>query len=185
MIKPSIFDTDAERLVIGHVLNGSAAMDAMRGTMDAEDFANERNRAIWQIACEIYDDGNGQVDRLSVVQALRDKGKAQPDDHTYMISLLDGLPDLPCLDRHIERLKDKALVRRVAIIAANLEKRALSGLETGEELRDALGKSITDLAETVAVDRRPISAVELLEQIGIEEILRPQKAESIRLRSLS
>ncbi len=181
MIKPSIFDTDAERLVIGHVLNGSASMDAMRGTMDAEDFANERNRAIWQIACEIYDDGNGQVDRLSVVQALRDKGKAQPDDHTYMISLLDGLPDLPCLDRHIERLKDKALVRRVAIIAANLEKRALSGLETGEELRDALGKSITDLAETVAVDRRPISAVELVEQIGIEEILRPQKAESIRL----
>ncbi len=181
MIKPSIFDPDAEKLVIGHVLNGSAAMDAMRGTMEPDDFADERNRIIWQVACEIYDDGNGSVDHLSVIQALRDRGKAQPDDFTYMLSMLDGLPELPNLDRHIERLKDKSLVRRVAAIAGNLEKRALSGLETGEELRDALGKSIADLSETVAVDRRPISAQELVEQIGIDEILRPRKVDNIRL----
>ncbi len=181
MIRPTVFDSEAERLVIGQVLNGSAAMDAMRGTMEADDFAEERHRIIWQTACEIYDDGKGQVDHLSVIQSLCDKGKLRPDDRTYIPFLLDGLPEMPCLDRHIDRLKDKALVRRIAAIAGNLEKRALSGMESGEDLRDALGKSIADLAETAAIDRRPVSATELIEQIGIEELLRPRRVESIRL----
>ncbi len=156
-------------------------MDAMRGVMLPEDFASDRNRKLWTVACEIYDDGRGAVDYLSVAQSLRDKGQASSDDLTYMVSMLEGLPELASLDRHIDRLKDKALVRRIAEIAGNLEKRALSGMESGDELREALSKSIAELAETAPSERKPISATELIETVGVDELLRPRKVEGIRL----
>ncbi len=177
----SVFDYDAERLILGHAINGSSSMEALRGTMEQDDFSDDRNRTTWIAACEVFDSGDGPVERLAVIQRLRDKGKSQPDDFTFMAALLDGLPELPCLDRHIERLKDKTLIRKVAAIASNLEKRALSGMESGEDLRDSLGKSIADLSESVSPNRRPISTPELIEQVGLDEILRPRKVESIRL----
>ncbi len=180
-VEDSVFDPEAERLIIGSVLNGSAAMDAMRGTMLSEDFATERIRKIWNASCEIYDDGRGSVDLLSVLRLMQRYGTAAQDEMSFLNGLLDGLPELPNLDRHIDRLKDKALLRKMAAIAGNLQQRALSGLETGDELRDAFGKSIAELSESAPVDRRPVSTVDLVEQVGVDEILRPRKVDSIRL----
>ncbi|HTS67026.1 MAG TPA: DnaB-like helicase C-terminal domain-containing protein, partial [Candidatus Acidoferrales bacterium] len=85
------------------------------------------------------------------------------------------------LDRYVEAVKDKALLRRIATIAASLEKRALSGVETGEQLRESLGKLTADLVEAAPSERRPVSTAEMITQVGIDELLRPKRVEGVRL----
>jgi len=172
-------DEESERLILGSILaSAGTAMDGLRSTMEPSDFGSERHRRIWLAACSQYDDG-GTVDYVSLHQAIKAKYGGNGEDLSYLIGL-NEYPNLPSLDRHIDRLKDQAMVRRIAEIAGNLQQRALAGMENGEELREALEKSITDLSESVAVERRPISSREMLDG-GVTELLNPHIVEGVRL----
>lgn len=175
-----IIDQNTERLILGSVLlNAGAAMNGLRSTMEPGDFGLHRHRQIWQASCDIYD-AFGKLDRVMVAAELQKRGQLGHDGMSYVVGLDDGLPDVPCLDRYIEVLKDKALLRRIYAVTDNLRQRAMSGQETGDELREAMGKALAEM-ETGDMERRPISTREMLEKIGIDELLDPQKIEGVRL----
>ncbi len=176
-----LFDDTTERLIIGSILNGSASMDSMRSTMDSSDFANNRHKKAWEYACKIYDDGRGAVDALCVANAMGLQERQLYEEYSYLVSLLEGLPELPSLDRHIERLKSLSLLRKIAEISSNIQQRAMSGIETGEELRGSWGKSLADLSESAPIDQRPVSSTDLIDRLGVEGLLRPRGAEGVRL----
>ena len=179
-MKSEIIDASMERLILGSVLlDAGAAMNGLRSTMDIGDFALQRHRQIWQASCDLYDAG-GTLDRVTVITELQKRGQLGHDGISYLVALDDGLPGVPCLDRYIEILKDKALLRRVYAVSENLQQRAMSGLESGDELREAMGKAVAEM-ETSGIERRPISTTEMVETIGIDELLDPQKIEGVRL----
>lgn len=176
-----VFDSDAERVILAQVLiSGGAAMDGLRSTMDPEDFGFERNRRIWKVACDLYDE-SGKLDQLTVGIELIRRGQAGQDEASYLHSLQEGIPLYPALDQHIAALKDRALLRKIASMAQNLQMRATSGMEKGEELREAMGAYLTNLSDIATAEKKPVSSREMMEKTGVDELLDPRRKESVRL----
>ncbi|MES2343587.1 MAG: DnaB-like helicase N-terminal domain-containing protein [Pseudomonadota bacterium] len=50
-------DEYTERLVLGSLMLDSQQMDAMRTTLEPDDFSDGRHRSIWAACCAVYDTG--------------------------------------------------------------------------------------------------------------------------------
>ena len=171
---------DIERLILGSILLHGELMDAMRGTIDAEDFTTEAHRRIWSAMCRVYDAGT-RVDRITVYHSLDEQKQAQSvGGLSYLVSLDDEMPQFPSLDGYIQKLKEKARLRRIMVLTDAIYKRAAAGAETADELQAALGQAVTELSAT-APDTGPVSTRDMIEQQGIESLLNPRRKEGIRL----
>lgn len=176
----SLLENDVERLILGSILLHPQGMEAMRGTLELDDFGLQRHRQIWSAACDLYDSG-GELDAVTTAIELKKRGHIGVDGITYLSSLTDGLPVLPCLDKYVDILKNKTLMRRIVTLTSAFQERALSGVESGEELRVAMSQSLAEIAETSTADRRPISTTEMVDQLGIDEIVNPVRVEGLRM----
>lgn len=174
-------DTDIERLVLGSImLSGGSLMDGMRSTMEISDFGDQRHQQIWAAACDVYDAG-GKLDYVVVTTELMKRDQLRDTAISYMVSLTEGLPQIPCLDQYIRILKDKALTRRISAVTNNLYQRSLAGIESGDELREAMNRAMTEVSDTAPADRRPISTADMVAEHGIDGLLNPKRVEGVRL----
>jgi replicative DNA helicase len=102
------------------------------------------------------------------------------DGLSYIVSLDDGLPHITNLGSYVQIIKDKALLRRIAVSAQSMMNRALMAEETPEQILNSLGQTIIDLSP--ADEKRGfVSAVELVDREGINELLEPRRENGIQL----
>jgi replicative DNA helicase len=171
---------DIERLVLGAIMLDGGLMDAMRGTLQPEDFSTETHRRIWGAICRVYDAG-ATVDRITVYHDLDGRKEAQSvGGISYLTDLDTGLPQMPSLENYVGILKEKASMRGVLILVDAIRNRALAGQETSDDLRTALTAGIANLRAPDA-ESGPISTREMIDRDGIDALLRPKRTEGIRL----
>ena len=169
-----------ERWVLGTMMLYPAAMDVMRPELSGEDFSLDIHRTIWKRACEIYDRGE-RVDRITLFHELERNSEAQSvGGLSYIISLDDGLPEVPAIDPYIAALKDKTIRRRVIIAASHLMNLCEDSSSSDTELQEAASALSRSFDETNP-DRRPISTRDLLKQYGLDALLSERKHSGIRL----
>jgi replicative DNA helicase len=172
---------DMERLLLGNVLLTSGAMmDGLRSTLEVDDFALAVHQELWRMMCDLYD-AEGKFDHMTVGAELERRGRIQAIPPSYLSELQDGCPILPCLDKYVDELKDRALLRKIITFADNVGKRAFSGTETGQGLWEAIGQMHATFADVGAKDERPLSAKELGDLVGIDGILNPSTEGGVKL----
>jgi replicative DNA helicase len=170
-----------ERLLLGNALITSGSlMDGLRSTLQVDDFALEFHKKIWKMMCDLYDTA-GKFDHITLFAEVQRLGLEQAITPSYIGGFLDGCPILPCLDKYVDELKDKALLRKILVFADNVDKRAASGLESGQALWEAIGQMHATFADVGAKEERPMSAKELGDLIGIDAILNPSQGNGVRL----
>src|SRR6185312_2422557 len=104
---------DAERFVLGSILLDDNLFIQAAGSLEADDFSLEKHRRIFRRMGDLNDRGE-RIDRITVANELMRFGELEScDGLSYLVSLDDGLPQIPNLDSYIRLVKDKATLRRI------------------------------------------------------------------------
>ena len=88
---------DAERFVLGSVLLDDVSFPE---GLSADHFSIERHRRIWRRMVDLKARGE-HVDRVTVADELKKRGELEQDGLSHLVSLDDGLPQIPNLDSYI------------------------------------------------------------------------------------
>jgi replicative DNA helicase len=113
-----------------------------------------------------------------VATALKDAGELESVDGVgYLVELDNGLPRFPNITSYVKILHDKAIRRRIMRVADALQRRAASHEET-QTIIDSLGSLALDMAP-VETGLGLVSAGELVERVGINQILSPRLARGV------
>jgi replicative DNA helicase len=170
-------NTDVERLVLGSIMLDNESLHVVRPVLISDDFALQKHKTIWRHITGLYDAGQ-TVDRVTVATALKDAGELDSvDGLSYLVTLDDGLPHMPSLDAYVRILKDEAFRRRILVFGDNIMRRAANH-EKPQEILDSIGNFTGEIVPTDS-GRGLESARELVERVGVTEILSPRIARGI------
>ncbi len=175
-------NVDAERFVLGSILLDDAFYIQAAGTLDASDFSLEKHRRIFQRMGELQDRGE-KIDRITIANELMKFNELEAcDGLAYLVSLDDGLPQIPNLDSYIRIVKDKAVLRRIIFASQNMMNRCMLGEEQADEILAGAEETLLKLGEA-RVKSGLLDAHAILETYegGINAFLDPSK----RLKGVS
>src|SRR6185437_958360 len=116
---------DAEKFILGSLLLDDARFIEIAGVLLEDDFALEKHRRIFQRMSELHGRGE-KIDRVTVADELMRRNELESvDGLSYLVSLDDGLPHIPNLDSYVRIIREKAMLRRIAMTAQHTLNRAL------------------------------------------------------------
>jgi len=167
---------DAERFVLGSIMLDDNLYIQAAGTLESDDFSLEKHRRIFKRMGDLHERGE-KIDRITVANELIRFNELEAcDGLSYLVSLDDGLPQIPNLDAYIRIVRDKATLRRIIFASQHLMNRCLMGEEEPEEILAGAEETLLKLGEqrvkTGLLDpQRILSAYEG----GINAFLDPSK----------
>jgi len=89
-----------------------------------------------------------KIDRITIANELMKFNELDAcDGITYLVSLDDGLPQIPNLDAYIRIVKDKAVLRRIIFASQHMMNRALLGEEEPDEILSGAEETLLKLGE--------------------------------------
>jgi len=140
-------NVDAERFVLGSIMLDDNLYIQAAGTLEADDFSLEKHRRIFKRMGDLHDRGE-KIDRITVANELIRFNELEAcDGLSYLVSLDDGLPQIPNLDAYIRIVKDKAILRRIIFASQHLMNRCLMGEEEPEEILAGAEETLLKLGE--------------------------------------
>jgi replicative DNA helicase len=169
-------NVDAERFVLGSVLLDDTLYIQAAGTLEAEDFSLEKHRRIFKRMGELQDRGE-KIDRITVANELMKFNELEAcDGLTYLVSLDDGLPQIPNLDSYIRIVKDKATLRRIIFASQHMMNRCLLGEEQPGEILAGAEETLLKLGDSRSKSGL-INSAQILQEYegGISAFLDPSK----------
>jgi replicative DNA helicase len=127
---------DAERFVLGAIMNSESAFIQVAGSLVAEDFSLEKHKRIFLRMADLHERGEN-IDRVTVANELMRHGQLQSvDGLSYLVSLDDGLPQLYNLESYVTIIKEKALLRKIIAVSRDTIDRCYA---SQDEARQILG----------------------------------------------
>src|SRR6185312_3017161 len=127
-------NVDAERFVLGSILLDDALYVQAAGSLESDDFSLDKHRRIFNRMGELQDRGE-KIDRITIANELMKYNELEAcDGITYLVSLDDGLPQIPNLDAYIRIVKDKAILRRIIFASQHMMDRCYLGEEEPDEI---------------------------------------------------
>src|ERR1700743_3309719 len=141
-------NVDAERFVLGSILLDDSLYIQAAGTLEADDFSLEKHRRIFRRMGDLQE-RNEKIDRITVANELMKFGELEAcDGLSYLVSLDDGLPQIPNLDSYIRIVKDKAVLRRIIFASQHMMNRCLLGEEQPEEILAGAEETLLKLGDS-------------------------------------
>src|SRR4249919_488484 len=120
-------NVDAERFVLGTILLDDSFYIQSAGTLEVNDFSLEKHRRIYKRMGDVYKRGE-KIDRITVANELMKFNELEScDGLSYLVSLDDGLPQIPNVDSYIRLVKDKATLRSIIFASEHMRNRAMMG----------------------------------------------------------
>jgi replicative DNA helicase len=169
-------NVDAERFVLGSILLDDSLYVQSAGTLEPDDFSLEKHRRIFKRMGELQDRGE-RIDRITVANELMKFNELEAcDGLTYLVSLDDGLPQIPNLDSYIRIVKDKAVLRRIIFASQHMMNRCLLGEEEPSEILAGAEETLLKLGDS-QVKSGLINPAQILQEYegGISAFLDPSK----------
>jgi len=83
---------------------------------------------------DVYERGE-KIDRITVANELMKFGELEScDGLSYLVSLDDGLPQIPNVDAYIRLVKDKATLRSIIFASEHMRNRAMMAEESPDAI---------------------------------------------------
>jgi len=140
-------NVDAERFVLGSILLDDSLYVQAAGTLEADDFSLEKHRRIFARMGQLQERSE-KIDRITVANELMKFNELEAcDGLSYLVSLDDGLPQIPNLDSYIRIVKDKAVLRRIIFASQHMMNRCLLGEEEPGEILAGAEETLLKLGE--------------------------------------
>jgi replicative DNA helicase len=143
-------NVDAERFVLGSILLDDSLYVQAAGTLEADDFSLEKHRRIFRRMGELQE-RNERIDRITIANELMKYNELEAcDGLSYLVSLDDGLPQIPNVDSYVRIVKDKAVLRRIVFASQHMMNRALVGEEEAGDILAGAEETLLKLGEARA-----------------------------------
>src|SRR5215469_1190610 len=140
-------NVDAERFVLGSILLDDSFYIQAAGTLEPDDFSLEKHRRIFRRMGDLNERGE-KIDRVTVANELMKFGELEAcDGLSYLVSLDDGLPQIPNLDSYIRIVKDKSVLRRIIFTSQAMIDRAFLAEEPPDEILAGAEETLLKLGE--------------------------------------
>jgi replicative DNA helicase len=138
---------DAERFVLGSVLLDDAFFIQAAGELEPEDFSLEKHRRIFRRMGELHERGE-KIDRITVANELMRANELEAcDGISYLVSLDDGLPQIPNLDAYIRIVKDKSVLRRIILVSQHMINRCMLDSESPDVILAGAEEALLRMGE--------------------------------------
>src|SRR4051812_6949953 len=138
---------DAERFVLGSILLDDNLYIQAAGALEPDDFSLEKHRRIFRRMGELNERGE-HIDRITVANELMKFGELESwDGLSYLVSLDDGLPQIPNLDSYVRLVKDRAVLRRIIFASQHMINRAMIGEESPDEILAGAEETLLKLGD--------------------------------------
>jgi len=175
-------NVDAERFVLGSILLDDSFYIQAAGSLEPEDFSLEKHRRIFKRMGDLHERSE-KIDRITVANELMKANELEAcDGLSYLVSLDDGLPQLPNVDSYIRIVKDKSVLRRIILASQHMINRCLLDAEEPDEILAGAEETLLKLGEQ-RVKSGLLNAEQILRDYegGINAFLDPSK----RIKGLS
>src|ERR1700757_969770 len=117
-------NVDAERFVLGSILLDDSFFVQAAGSLEAEDFSLEKHRRIFKRMGDLHQ-RDERIDRITVANELMKFNELEAcDGLSYLVSLDDGLPQMPNVDSYVKLVKDAAVLRSIIFASQHMINRA-------------------------------------------------------------
>jgi replicative DNA helicase len=138
---------DAEKFVLGSILLDDSLYIQAAGTLEHDDFSLEKHRRIFRRMGELQERGE-RIDRITIANELMKYNELEAcDGLSYLVSLDDGLPQLPNVDSYIRIVKDKAVLRRIITVSQHMMNRCIQDSEDPDQILASAEETLLRLGE--------------------------------------
>jgi replicative DNA helicase len=158
------YDRAAERCVLGAMLRDKGALGDVLQIVRGDDFYADAHQKIFAALVELYDHGTA-VEVGLLASLLRDKKHI--DDiggYPYLGELLDVSPAAANAVYYARIVRDKALLRRLAHFAQEIQRDAWSQVMPADELLEVAQKKLLDIAE-VGIEGAVVTAAQMVNHL--------------------
>jgi replicative DNA helicase len=166
---------DAERAVLGAILENPNAFYRVISLVDTEDFFKDAHRLIFA-AIRALAEKSVEIDLLTVKHELAKRSQLeQAGGSAYVSSLTDVVPDIANVERYARIVKEKSTLRRLIVMGNSVMRAALDAPNEPADVLNIAEKSLYEIAEGstekgfVALDRitrQNMTAIEQLHEAG-------------------
>src|SRR6185369_14141894 len=140
-------NVDAERFVLGSILLDDSFFIQAAGNLEPDDFSLEKHRRIFRRMADLHERAE-KIDRITVANELMKFNELEAcDGLSYLVSLDDGLPQLPNVDSYIRIVKDKAVLRRIIVASQHMINRCLLDAEEPDQILAGAEETLLKLGE--------------------------------------
>jgi replicative DNA helicase len=140
-------NVDAERFVLGSILLDDSLFVQAAGSLEAEDFSLEKHRRIFKRMGDLHE-RDERIDRITVANELMKFNELEAcDGLSYLVSLDDGLPQLPNVDSYVRIVKDKSVLRRIILASQHMINRCLLDSEEPDQILAGAEETLLKLGE--------------------------------------
>ena len=140
-------NVDAERFVLGSILLDDSLYIQAAGTLEPDDFSLEKHRRIFRRMGELQSRAE-RIDRITLANELMKYSELEScDGLSYLVSLDDGLPQIPNVDSYVRIVKDKAVLRRIIFASQHMMNRCLAGEEEAADILAGAEETLLKLGE--------------------------------------
>jgi replicative DNA helicase len=170
---------DAERFILGSILLG-ASLAEFRAILTIDDFAIEKHRRIYRVACDLAEMGES-IDRVTVTERLMARGQLESVDGIgYLNSLDDGMPQASHAEAYVRIVKDKSTLRRTILQSHALIEACYSADDTPDAILVRAEKILRALGDERQTGPGLRNAFEIMNSHpgGVDAFLEPHKGDS-------
>jgi len=164
-------DENSERAVLGSMLIDRDAVDTVFELLDADDFYSTDNRRIYGAMMDLYRT-NLPVDLTTVAAKCVDLHI----DADKLIGMAEAIPSAANVRGYIDRVRDKAVRRKLITINAQIANEAFGAGMTADELLESLDAQVYGLWQRTSAE--DYSAVCEIVPAAIAELEAVQKAKN-------
>jgi replicative DNA helicase len=166
-------NVDAERFILGSILLNGERFPDVAYVLGPEDFSLEKHRRIFGRMKELYERGEN-IDRVTVANELGKNGQLEAVDGLgYLVSLDEGLPEIPNLDSYVRIVSDKAVLREAMFACERIHNECALASESSREILET-ATAILDRIKTKSESKKSqwLTPGDILHQ-GVEAVLFP------------
>ncbi|HXA67384.1 MAG TPA: replicative DNA helicase [Bryobacteraceae bacterium] len=168
---------DAERFVLGAVLQDDSCFPSVASELKLEDFSLEKHRRIFLRMVDLHERGE-RIDRVTVANELTKHRQLESVDGVlYLVSLDDGLPELVSFESYVQIVRDKAVLRQLAFTGQRMTDAALQQQESAYEIAARFGE---ELAGFKGRGRSELESVgDTIENEGLSSFITPSGRDGV------
>jgi replicative DNA helicase len=148
-------DIPAEQATLGATFYSNDAIGDLASTLEPRDFYKPAHETIYGVILDLY--GRGEpVDPITVGAELVKRGELQRvGGHAYLHTLANAVPVASSASHYAHRVREAAVLRRVAEAGTRIAQMGYEGAGTAAEVSDAASAELFQAVET-RTDQDPV-----------------------------
>ena len=170
---------EAERALIGGIFYNQDLFDEIRDIVNAGDFYKIEHSSIYDAIEKVYSENKG-IDGILIEEEIKKSNSKNKDEILEILSdILDEITSSYNLLEYANLIKEKAMLRRLGNVGAEITQLAYNDVRVAEEIIDEAEAKVLNLSKNILKN----SIVDM-KTAGVAEIMRMERVSTNRGKTL-